>query len=211
MAELQSLQKSKVIITCKDLAFTSKVLGKYLKYDELHIIFVSYVENSIKSITREKRLHGIAPVQFKIMDSTVITNVTMKKLLSHSHTKDELSACISQKVIYPAEGKNINLVVAWRTEVASTHCDLGFLKSTQEEADPKMILHAVKATERGANRLFIFTPDTDVLVLAVRRWPKLPSQSIFMPNFRMEISIADIFSSLGTLKASALPARSFRL
>ena len=46
MAELQSLQKSKDIITCKDLAeaFASKVLGKYLKCDELHIIFDSCVE-----------------------------------------------------------------------------------------------------------------------------------------------------------------------
>ena len=47
---------------------------------------------------------------------------------------------------------------------------------------------------------------SDVLVLAVKRWPKLPSQSFFIPNFRTKISIADIFSSLGILKASALPA-----
>ena len=87
------------------------------------------------------------------MDSTVITNVTVKKLLSHSHTKDELPAYISQKVIHHAEEKN--LVVAWRTEVATTHCDLGFLKSTLEETDTKMILYAANATERGANRLFI--------------------------------------------------------
>ena len=98
MAELQALQKSKDMATCKDLAeaFTSKVFAKYGKYDEIHIIFDSYVKNSIKAITREKRLHGIEPIEFKIMDSTVITNVTMKKLLSHPDTKDELSAYISE-------------------------------------------------------------------------------------------------------------------
>ena len=208
MAELQALQKLKDMATCKDLteAFTSKVFAKYGKYDEIHIIFYSYVKNSIKAIIREKRLHGIEPIQFKIMDSTVITNVTMKKLLSHPDTKDELSAYISEKVFHHVGERNVNLVVAWREEIASTHCDLGFLKSTQEEADTKMILHAVNAKDRGANRLFFFTPDTDVLILAVRRWPELPSQSFFMPTLRTEISIADIFSSLGPLKSSALPA-----
>ena len=208
MAELQALQKSKDMATCKDLAeaFTSKVFAKYGKYDEIYMIFDSYVKNSIKAITREKRLHGIELIQFKIMDSTVITNVTMKKLLSHPDTKDELSAYISEKVFHHAGERNVNLVVTWREEIASTHCDLGFLKSTQEEADTKMILHAVNAKERGANRLFFFTPDTDVLILAVRRWPELPSQSFFMPTLRTEISIADIFSSLGPLKSSALPA-----
>lgn len=130
----------------------------------------------------------------------------MKKLLSHTQTKDELSAYLADKVFQHAKENKKDLVAAWHTEVASTHCDLECLKSTQEEADTKIILHAINAKERGAARLFLFTPDTDVLVLAVRRWPKLPAESFFIPSSRTAISVAEIFSSLGTVKASALPA-----
>ena len=45
------------------------------------------------------------------------------------------------------------------------------LRSTHEEADTKLILHAVHAADRRATRIRIFPPDTDVLVLAIRRQP----------------------------------------
>ena len=39
----------------------------------------------------------------------------------------------------------------------------------QEEADTKLLLHAVDATVSGATRIDIVSPDTDVFVLALRR------------------------------------------
>ena len=63
-------------------------IGYMIKYT----IFDSYVKNSIKRIAQKDRLQGSAPIQFKI-----ITNVTMKKLLSHTQDKDEkLEAFICQ-------------------------------------------------------------------------------------------------------------------
>ena len=53
--------------------------------------------------------------------------------------------------------------------VLSTVLDTTDLSSTHEEADTKLILHAVNASRRGANSIRIFSSDTDVLVLAVRR------------------------------------------
>ena len=44
---------------------------------------------------------------------------------------------------------------------------------TQEEADTKIILHALDASAQGATQLSIYSPDTDVLVLALRRYPDL--------------------------------------
>ena len=208
MAELQALEKSKDIQTCKDLAeaFSKKIEKKYWEYDEVHLVFDTYTDNSIKSMTRQKRLQGTAPTHYKIMDSTNIANLTMKKLLSHTSTKDELTAYLAQKTLQHAQVTNKDFVVAWRTEVASSHCSLDYLRSTQEEADTKMILHALNAKERGAAKLFIFAQDTDVLILLIRRYPKLPLESFFVPNSKNIISIADIFVSLGSVKASALPA-----
>ena len=96
-------------------------------------------------------------------------------------------------------------VVAWRAEVASTHGDFSCLKSTQEEADTKMILHSINACDRGAKRLFVFAQDTDVLVLMIRRYPRLPDESYFVPSTERHISISQIYEALGNLKASALP------
>ena len=52
----------------------------------------------------------------------------------------------------------------------ATHKDVGHLQSNQEEADTKMILHALDATANGATQLQIHSPGTDVFVLALRRF-----------------------------------------
>ena len=52
--------------------------------------------------------------------------------------------------------------------------DVPSLANTQEEADTKKKLHAVHLAARGAKTLHIYSPDTDVMVLAIR-FPLLPS------------------------------------
>ena len=42
-----------------------------------------------------------------------------------------------------------------------------YLNATQEEADTRMLLHVIDATERGAASPSIHSPDTDVLILAL--------------------------------------------
>ena len=77
--------------------------------------------------------------------------------------------------------------------------------NTQEKADTKIILHAVNLAGRGAKTLHIFSPDTDVMVLAIRRFPLLPSDSgLFLGLSRHYLSLKQIYEALGPLKASAL-------
>ena len=59
--------------------------------------------------------------------------------------------------------------------------------------------------EVRAGTLFISAQDTDVLVLAVRRYLKLPSESYFIPKPNELISVKNIYMSLGQSKAAALP------
>ena len=47
------------------------------------------------------------------------------------------------------------------------------LRSTQEEADTKILLHAVDAAAHGATEINIHSPDTDVFILSLRRYPQL--------------------------------------
>ena len=53
---------------------------------------------------------------------------------------------------------------------ARRHKDVQYLHDNQEEADTKVILHAVDATSDDAVEIQVHSPDTDVFVLALRRY-----------------------------------------
>ena len=131
----------------------------------------------------------------------------MKRLLAHSKTKGELTTFLAKNVKDDANGRQV--VVAWGTECEATHRDVRHLRSTQEEADTKIILHALDASAQGATQLSIYSPDTDVLVLALRRYPDLCSNSCFVTgtgSSRRVINLKSIADALGPTKTAALPA-----
>ena len=51
------------------------------------------------------------------------------------------------------------------------------MNSDQEDADTELILHAVDATACGATSIDICSPDTDMLIMAVRCYPELCSNT----------------------------------
>ena len=70
------------------------------KYDELHIVFDSYdIPKSLKSATRHLRLGDSYPVADHSTVTTNISNVPLKKLLSHTATKDELTLFLSKEFL----------------------------------------------------------------------------------------------------------------
>ena len=165
MAEVQAIDKPKSIKTCKDLGyhFASRIKARSGTYDEVHVIFDDYtMKNSLKTATGSKRLGGLASVCYKITDSTKIQHIPMKKLLSHEGTKDELTMFFSEKIMHMAMKTGQQYVVAWRQHVDSSF-DLCCHASSHEEADTEIIFHAIKAKERGATQLDVYSPDTDVL------------------------------------------------
>ena len=74
----------------------------------------------------------------------------------------DLTIYLGQKFKEYADRSGRQLVVAWGSERQATHKDKGHLRSNQEEADTKMILHALDAMAYGATQLQIHSPDTDV-------------------------------------------------
>lgn len=75
-------------------------------------------------------------------------------------------------------------------------------KSTQEEADTKIILHAVDATNHGATEISIHSPDTDVIILALRWYYKLCYTVQFVIGTGQRhrvIQLKPIIESLGPL------------
>ena len=72
-----------------------------------------------------------------------------------------------------------------------------------------MILHALDATANGATQLQIHSPDTDVFVLALRRYPELCENTLFVKGrgkHHLIIELKPIVETLDREKIAALPA-----
>ena len=199
MAELQCLDKPEWIHNCAQLAqhFIDTLEQKYGRINEKRVIFDRYdLTMSLKQATREKRQGGKDSVYYKITDSTKISKLPMKRLLSHSKTKMELTAFLAEKAIsHFSEQHGSRFVVAWASKCVATHKDVRHLQSSQEEADTKILLHAVDATSDGATEIQLHSPDTNIFVLALRRYPN-----------RREIRLEPIVEALGQARTAALPA-----
>jgi len=210
MADLQSLNKPEWISNCADLAnhFIERHWQRYSEYDEVHLVFDRYdIGDSLKTSTREKRLGGHKAVAYHITDTTSIPRVSMHNLLAHTKTKDELTAYLAHKVLEHARIQGKNVVVAWRDHAEATHRQVE-LSSIQEEADTKLILHSLDATSNGATSIRIHSPDTDVLVLAIRRYPFFCQDTCFVTGVAQKhrvIQLQPIYNALGPNKAAALP------
>ena len=130
-------------------------------------------------------------------------------ILSHRKAKMDLTIYLGQKFKEYADRSGRQLVVAWGSERQATHKDKGHLRSNQEEADTKMILHALNATAYGATQQQIHSPDTDVFVLALTRYPKLCKNPLFVTGRGQHhriIELKPIVQTLWPEKIAALPA-----
>lgn len=211
MAELQCFHKQESITNCSLLAdsFTDILLSKFRNYDELHVIFDRYdVDGSLKSSTRERRLGKQPAIAYHITDTTDITNLTMKRFLSHVKTKKELTNYLANRILEKSLEIGRNVVVAWGCECRATHRNMSHLASSHEEADTKLLLHAVEVTHKGASKINIHSPDTDVFVLALRRYPELCADTNFVTGkgeLYRTVPLLPIYEALGPIKASALP------
>ena len=154
MAFLQSLDKPHYINTCEDLSnhFLKRLQTYYNSYDEVQVVFDRYnIPVSLENATRQKRLRGSESIAYHITDNTRINNITIKTLLPSVQTKEELTAYLANKIISRFTELKLHVIVAWREEVAATHITVQHLRSSHEEADTKLILHAADATLRGAS------------------------------------------------------------
>ena len=119
MAEVQSLDKPEQIRNCSHLAdhFICRIFEKYEDSDEIQLIFDRYdIPASLKQATHLKRQGQQDLIYFRITPSTLITKVTMKKILSHTSTKDELAKYLTEQTIEYAERNGARALVAYGWE-----------------------------------------------------------------------------------------------
>ena len=132
----------------------------------------------------------------------------MRTLLSHSKTKDELTAYFSDEAIVFAQKMKRNLAASWRNEAKTAEGkDVTDLKSTHEDADTKIILHCLYASHHGTTTLHIFSPDTDVFILSIWWSGIFPPDTMFLTGVglnRRMIDVSHVCSCLSSEKVMTL-------
>ena len=88
----------------------------------MRLVFDRYdLPSSLKTATRAQRQGTTDPVYYRITDSTQIAKVNMKRLLSHSNTKMELTVYLAQKSMEYAVQNGRRFVVSLACQCEATH------------------------------------------------------------------------------------------
>ena len=133
----------------------------------------------------------------------------MKDLLSCSQNKETLSTFLAAQLIECKKDSQTTYVVTSKGDcMASNSLPIQHLRSEQEEADTRMLLHALDATRRGATSITIQSPDTDVLVLTLWVYKRLcPDTTVIVGTGgkRRSIPLGLLYEAVGEELVKALP------
>ncbi|KAK3734787.1 hypothetical protein QZH41_007919 [Actinostola sp. cb2023] len=211
MAVVQSMGKPTWVRTGRDLAthFLDIIDNRSKECSEVHVIFDRYdIPNSLKEGTRRYRQVGNRPMVYHISDCAVIEKITLKQLLSNNTNKELLSIYFASHILECNKDSQKTYVVTSKHECKSNKLSVQHLDSSQEEADTRMLLHAIDATERGATSICIQSPDTDVLVLALWKYTSFCEETTLIVGTgakRRSIPLGPLHNAVGSHVVAALP------
>lgn len=177
------------------------------------VVFDVYREESIKNVEREKRVSEDGHEFRNIKPEHKIHK--WHKFLAHSNNKSLFIKFIAeewQKEKYKQKiaEKTIFVTVEDRCYELSRHeaKENQDLRSTHEEADTRMLLHAAHAADKGYSAVVISSDDTDVLVLCIAFQSSIPCE-IFVKsgtqNRTKYVKVADVDHFFGSELCECLP------
>ncbi|XP_052128446.1 uncharacterized protein LOC127750548 [Frankliniella occidentalis] len=182
-ALIMSIGKPQHAQTFGDLAnaVTSRIKNMSAHYQRVDIVFDRYNQLSIKAGTRQKRTASARPIRKAITSRAVPLPKSWSNYVALEENKAELAAFISNEIM-SANFLDTTVVVAggFADELkvaANTEMDCASLQSTHEEADTRLILHAVNSAHR---RVVVSARDTDVFVLLVHHFKRMTCNECYM-------------------------------
>jgi len=170
MALVNSVSKTDQMKTCDDFAqaFIERMSTISANYDEVTVVFDKYIDSSLKNGMRQKRTKGKS-TYYRVTDSTIIQNITLKNFLPNIKTKAELTEYLAMKCLgyskSPVSKMKKFLVTSGRETKGNTSIPDVLLTHSQEELDTLLILHALTVDKDA--ELVIGSPDSDVLILLI--------------------------------------------
>ncbi|KAK5859272.1 hypothetical protein PBY51_003352 [Eleginops maclovinus] len=149
----------------------AKVLHEGAKSQRIDVVFDVYKETSIKDAERANR--GTLSIQFKNIAPGHNIQQWRKLLCSSSNKASLIKFLVDEwkgpKQREKLQNKTLYVTceeVCYRLEKEQLE-EVTELASTQEEADTRILLHALHAAESGYKAVVIVAEDTDVLVLCL--------------------------------------------
>ena len=164
--------------------FTSAWLSitSVCRFDQLHIVFDSYLEDSIKGSERSRR-NKLDPLDFFGITLDTKFPVQVDRFWASIHNKEQLQILSRIFLKQVAEKEPVNMVLSgyvdheknikdcieyrFETDWNDIEIFIEKLRSGMEEADIRLILHISYCIQKGFTRIIIISNDTDVVVLVL--------------------------------------------
>ena len=187
-----------------DKVFMPYIMKQLQPVQRVDVIWDVYRQDSLKAATRERRGCG---TRSRVTPSSQIPR-NWKSFLRVNENKTELFHFLAKQVeSCHVEGKE--LCSTYEEKVLSSPRWDDMEDCTHEEADTRIILHVLLASQSGYRRVMIRTIDTDVVTLAVSKMQDIDVDEVWIAfgtgkHFRY-LPIHDIASHLRPQRAKALP------
>lgn len=153
--------------------FVSTVFRKGNNFSRIDVLFDRYRDQSIKSGTRNSRAKRHQPVRRIVENRDVPLPANFVTFLSLNENKKDLAALLSEEIILQAPiGKTV-VTAGGFVDENTVKCndgmlELSTLEATHEEADTRIVLHAIHCSQVSAcTSIVILASDTDVLLLLI--------------------------------------------
>lgn len=209
-----ALGKPDHAVTFGDLAdtFVKAVLKAGSKYQRIDIVFDRYRQETIKGATRTRRTKASQPIRRLVEGRDVPLPKNWTHFLSLPDNKVDLAHLLSEELCSQApDDKEIVVAGGFRDELevrsSKATTNLTHLSATHEEADTRLVLHAVHSQY---NTVVVLSRDTDVLVLLVSHFPQVVCKHLWMMSGTTKkqryIPIDAVFNNLPRDSAPSLVA-----
>lgn len=172
------------------------------------IIWDSYLDDSLKASTRERRGKGL---RRRVLPAVTVPK-SWRDFLRINDNKTELFAFLSeQSILHLTSNDTVLYATCGRNVLCSTPTsDLSQLSPClHEEADTRIFVHVADAVRQGYLKISIRTVDTDVVVIAVAAFNKIHPEELWLAfgtgdSFRY-IAIHELVKTMTPRKCAALP------
>ena len=173
MALIQAMGKAKEIKTFGEYAehfVRAKNNNFQSPCTRVDVVFDCYKEYSIKGAVRKRRTGKDRGIRCEIRNKDLKMPENWKSFIDINGNKVSLSKLLRDELLKDTRKPTEELIVSdrYNGEAASSmNGKMHHLFSFQEEADSRMILHALEAKAKGYDRIIISSSDTDVLLLLI--------------------------------------------
>ena len=142
------------------IVFPACITTQQLTAQRVHVVFDTYIQNSLKSISRQKRGKGVR----KRVASTRVMTKNWKDFLQVDENKTELFRFLSQEVIRlpTEEGKTIYSTIGTEVLCLAAADVSSMTPRSHEEADTRLFVQVADAVRNGFQKVMVRTVHTDV-------------------------------------------------